>query len=56
MSFAPEKAKPRTATASPARARVGASVMFDLTKSSVTGRISSGLNVTPGAPGSFGYL
>src|SRR5207249_680037 len=55
MSGAPEKATPRIVAADPTRARTGAAVMFDLTKSSVIGRISSGLNVTPGSPGFAGY-
>src|SRR5687767_457540 len=54
MSGAPENAKPRMSTGFPTRAFFGAVVMFDFTESSVTGFISSGLNVTPGAPGFSG--
>src|SRR3954447_26865742 len=50
ISGAPENANPRISYACPAFAFFGAVVMFDLTNSSVTGDISSGLNVTPGAP------
>src|SRR6185369_18018023 len=55
MSGAPEKAKPLTVFAAPAFARFGTVVMFDFTASSVSGRISSGLNDTPGSPGVSGY-
>lgn len=51
MSGAPEKAKPRISAAAPSLSFAGALVMFDFTAISVSGRISSGLNATPGAPG-----
>ena len=54
LSGAPEKAKPFRVAAAPTFACEGACVMFDFTKRSVTTRISSGLKVTPGSPGSFG--
>ena len=49
-----KRAKPLIVFATPAFAFFGAVVMFDFTASSVTGRISSGLNVTPGSPGFSG--
>ena len=54
-SGVPEKAMPRSVAFLPTRACAGTDVMFDFTKSSVTGDISSGLNGTPAAPGVFGY-
>src|SRR5258708_4559549 len=54
MSAVPENAKPPIECCDPTFADFGAVVMFDLTNSSVTGFISSGLNATPGAPGVSG--
>ena len=55
MSGARRKRSRGIVAAAPRRTVAGASVMFDLTKRSVTGVISSGLKATPGSPGCFGY-